>query len=146
MTVLARAVDATFAAFGVDAAYTPEVTSRFRCRHSLSAGQDRRLRRDPYPAPTLLPTGPWSNALMICGPSCKPGCRIEPLVRVVLVTPAVGESLPKPGAGDLATSDLAVSATSYVAPAIVSAGAFGYPWNAYVGRSGIALGLLEDVP
>jgi Family of unknown function (DUF6441) len=29
---------------------------------------------------------------------------------------------------------------------IVSAAAFGYPLNAHMGRSGIALGLLEDVP
>jgi hypothetical protein len=33
-----------------------------------------------------------------------------------------------------------------VAPAIVSAAAFGYPLNAHTGRSGIALGLLGDVP
>ena len=35
---------------------------------------------------------------------------------------------------------------SCVVLAIVSAAAFGYPLNAHMGRSGIALGLLEDVP
>ncbi len=50
MTVFQGAVDATFAAFGIDALYTPAGgESGLGAGHRQAAGYDRRLRRDPHP-------------------------------------------------------------------------------------------------